>query len=600
LNKTERSEVRDRPEKTTKPGNGDRRPFGKDLEVEGLRRELAELRAREKRALAEAAEARERLSQLSAASRSFASSMRVRSLERERFKRRVAAQYAIGRVLAEAKDLDEAGPEIFTILAEELGWELGVLWKMDVGAKVLRYGGGWRRPGGPSDEFEEACHHTSFARGSRLPGRVWDRGEPAWVENFATGESSREDAAMAEGLRTALAFPVRTRNRVVAVFELFSREDAPPDEDLIRTAALVGDQIGQFVERRRAEDERTLSLAREREARRETSAILESITDAFIALDRGWRFTYLNRAAKELVPAFGGDPERLLGKVLWEELPTLEDTKFGERLLHTAREGEATEYEEFYPELGKWFHGRIYPSKGGISGYFENITERKRAEEERDRLLAREWVARAEVAERERISRELHDRVAHSMGVAHQSLQLYEVFRENQPSQAAAKLALAKEMTKAALEATRNLSMELRRSEAEEGLVPALEDLLKVTFPESVGTGLDARGDESHIPPHVRGQLFAILREAVRNAARHSGASNVRVALDVTQEAAACSVEDDGQGILAQENAKGYDNGVGLRSMRERATLLGGDFRLSSRSGEGTKVEVTVPLSGGA
>ena len=598
MHKTRRSEVRKRPEEPTAPGNGDRRPFdGKDVEIEDLRRELGELRAREKRALAEAAEARERLSQLSAASRNFASSMRVRSLERERFKRRLAAQYAIGRLLAEAEGLDEAGPRIFTILAAELDWQMGVLWKMDEEAKVLRYGGGWRRPGGPPDGFEDACRHRSFACGVGLPGRVWDRGAPAWVENFATGDSLREDAALAEGLRTALAFPVRTRGRVIAVFELFSREASPPDEDLIRTTALVGDQIGQFVERRRAEEERAISLAREREARRETSAILESITDAFIALDRDWRFTYINRAAKELVPPFGGNPKRLLGKVLWEEFPALEDTKFGERLLQAAREGEATEYEEFYPELGKWFHGRIYSSEGGISGYFENITERKRAEEERDRLLAQEWVARAEIAERERISRELHDRVAHSMGVAHQSLQLYEVFRESQPSQAAAKLALAKEMTKAALEATRNLTMELRRSEAEEGLVPALEDLLKVTFPESVGTGLDARGDESHIPPHVRGQLFAILREAIRNAARHAEASNVRVELDVTPEAAACAVEDDGQGLPVQES---HDNGVGLRSMRERATLLGGDFRLSSGPGEGTRVEVTVPLSGGA
>jgi signal transduction histidine kinase len=68
-------------------------------------------------------------------------------------------------------------------------------------------------------------------------------------------------------------------------------------------------------------------------------------------------------------------------------------------------------------------------------------------------------VATAELEERERISRELHDRVAHSMGVAYQSLQLHEALLETDPSKAAEKLVLAKKTTKAALESTRHLSM---------------------------------------------------------------------------------------------------------------------------------------------
>ena len=77
-----------------------------------------------------------------------------------------------------------------------------------------------------------------------------------------------------------------------------------------------------------------------------------------------------------------------------------------------------------------------------------DLTERKRAEEERERLKSREAAVRAEEAERERISRELHDRVAHSMGVAHQSLELHAALAENAPSRAQEKLALAREATR--------------------------------------------------------------------------------------------------------------------------------------------------------
>ena len=81
--------------------------------------------------------------------------------------------------------------------------------------------------------------------------------------------------------------------------------------------------------------------------------------------------------------------------------------------------------------------GRVHQGQGGepvrVVGITLDVTEQRRSEEERDRLHSLEVYARAETAERERISRELHDRVAHSMGVAHQSLQLYEVLAEKGP-----------------------------------------------------------------------------------------------------------------------------------------------------------------------
>ena len=249
-----------------------------------------------------------------------------------------------------------------------------------------------------------------------------------------------------------------------------------------------------------------------------------------------------------------------------------------------------------------WVHwkGRVYTNEaGGPRGCSaSSLTSRrkKQAEQERDRLHSLEASARAEATERERISRELHDRVAHSMGVAHQSLQLYEALAENYPERAHNKLHTANEMTKLALEQTRNLSMELRRSETENGLVPALQDLLEIAVPDDISANLSASGAESLLSDHQRGQLYVILREAVRNAVRHSDCRHLKVGLDVTPEEVSGYVEDDGHGFEDNGDTK---DGLGLRSIKERAALLEGKTEVYSSLGGGAGVRVRLPLLNG-
>ena len=229
-----------------------------------------------------------------------------------------------------------------------------------------------------------------------------------------------------------------------------------------------------------------------------------------------------------------------------------------------------------------------------VVGVTLDITEQKRAERERDRIHSLETGARAEEAERQRISRELHDRVAHSMGVAHQSLQLYEALAKRDPVRAESRLRTAREMTKSALEQTRNLSMELRRSETENGLVPALRGLLEIAVPDDVIAELSASGGEARLSDHQRGQLYLILREAVRNAVKHSDCHRITVGLEVTPEEATGYVEDDGRGFGG--NGEG---GLGLRSIKERAALLEGGTEVYCSPEGGAGVRVRLPLLNG-
>ena len=113
--------------------------------------------------------------------------------------------------------------------------------------------------------------------------------------------------------------------------------------------------------------------------------ILESITDAFYAFDRDWRFTYVNRKAEELM---GRRREELLGNNVWSIYSDAVGSDFY-AAYHRAMDGrEVVSFEAFYPPHDRWYELHAYPSEGGISVYFRDVGERKRAEEERVGLLA--------------------------------------------------------------------------------------------------------------------------------------------------------------------------------------------------------------------
>ncbi|HET7291566.1 MAG TPA: response regulator [Vicinamibacteria bacterium] len=170
--------------------------------------------------------------------------------------RRLHAQYAITSALAESTALREVAPKVLQAICETLAWEHGALWRVDAAARVLRCVEVWSpRPAG-FPEFEAASRRTTFAPGVGLPGRVWSTGKPAWIPDVVRDPNfPRAPIADREGLHAAFGFPVLVGTQVLGVLEFFSREIRRPDEELLALFGTVGSQIGQFVERRRAEDE---------------------------------------------------------------------------------------------------------------------------------------------------------------------------------------------------------------------------------------------------------------------------------------------------------------------------------------------------------
>lgn len=106
--------------------------------------------------------------------------------------------------------------------------------------------------------------------------------------------------------------------------------------------------------------------------------ILESISDAFVAVDREWRFTYLNARAQQV---FRMRASRLIGRVCWELFPEGARTQGYRRLHEAMAEGRSVEYLEFSLRYGIWYEVKAYPSRDGLSIYFRDVTERVAAEQ---------------------------------------------------------------------------------------------------------------------------------------------------------------------------------------------------------------------------
>ena len=170
--------------------------------------------------------------------------------------RRLTVEHVTARALVEATTFAEAAPKILQAICESLGWEHGALWRIDREAAALRCVETWTAAPAGFPEFAAASRLAAFPRGVGLPGRVWADGRPTWIPDVVLDSNfPRAKVAAREGLHAAFGFPILLRGEVLGVMEFFSAEIRPPDEDVLSMLASVGNQIGLFVDRKRAQEE---------------------------------------------------------------------------------------------------------------------------------------------------------------------------------------------------------------------------------------------------------------------------------------------------------------------------------------------------------
>jgi PAS domain S-box-containing protein len=203
--------------------------------------------------------------------------------DRKRTETRLALQYAVTQILSESLDFIESAGRILQAACKGLDWDVSELWRVDQAANVLRLVEMCHASQLKTPEFDKLTRTSTFPMGVGLAGRIWASGEPVWIDNIVADESlPRSAAAGREGLRGAFGFPIKLGEEVLGVVDFFSAETRTPDDELLRLVASIGGQIGQFTERKRAEERLAELLDSERAARSEAERA-NRLKDEFLA-----------------------------------------------------------------------------------------------------------------------------------------------------------------------------------------------------------------------------------------------------------------------------------------------------------------------------
>ena len=337
--------------------------------------------------------------------------------------------------------------------------------------------------------------------------------------------------------------------------------------------------------------------------------IFENMRDGVIVVDPLNRVLECNSAARRII---GDAAESAIGRpiaLVWPDaqdvLERLTDFTTEDLEIVVGRRPEQQTYTVAY--------STIFDPRGDLAGRLitlQNTTDRKRAEVERERLLAEVMASRetlrslsrrlAEVHEEERrhLAREIHD----EFGQVLTGLTLTLEMTSHLPAeQAKASLNEAQRMVSGLMELVRQVSLDLRPAMLDDlGLLPALLWYFdRYTSQTHVAVSFHNEGIDGRFLPEVETAVYRIVQEGLTNVARHAGVKEAVVKLGHNRRVLRVHIEDVGVGFDPGVTlAKGA--GSGLPGIRERVEFLGGQLKVESAPGKGTRLTCELPLHNGA
>ncbi len=238
-----------------------------------------------------------------------------------------SARYAVTQALVTSPGWEKAAPSVLEGLARSLDWDLAEYWEVDVQREVMHFVSSWKRPDRDVTAFETAATTVTHRRGDGLAGRVWESAAPVSMPDLAADVSKLEaitESSTTEGLRGVVGFPVRSGRRVVGMISLYSSAPRQMDDGLIAVMNDIGSQVGEYVERKRAE----LAL---QESEKRMRSVLDNVSDGLLTVDQAGTVESANPAVVEL---FGYSEEELVGQPADSLIATTHRSGFVNYLKH--------------------------------------------------------------------------------------------------------------------------------------------------------------------------------------------------------------------------------------------------------------------------
>jgi PAS domain S-box-containing protein len=555
--------------------------------------------------------------------------------ERRRAERRLAAQHEVTRALAESATLREAAPRLLRTVCESLEWDVGGLWTVTPPDGALRCAALHVAPGVAVPAFAERTRSFAFRRGAGgLVGTVWSRRRPRWIPDLRQETGlPRGPEAIGDGLRSAFAFPILLGEEVAGVAEFFSREVRPADENLLNTVASLGSQIGQFIERQRAE-----------EALRFQKTLLESQSEAAIdgilVVSRDGRMVSFNRRFVEMwdIPpdvVESRSDEAAIQSVL-DKLA--HPDYFLARVKHLYENPDEESRDEITLKDGRTFDRYSAPIKGpdgvhyGRVWFFRDVTGRKRTElelrraaEETRRAYEDLKQAQDQLIRSEKLASigMLVSGVAHEinnpLNVMYGNLQLLaqspDLFRKGPPARGRRVRSMIRDALKAAqharriVEEFRSYARDTRTAEPVD-LNVCLEETVAI-FRRTLRPGIRLLRRLRPLPPVrcFRGQLNQVFLNLLKNAdeaIERRGTITLRTRR--REGRVLVEVADTGRGMTEEVRRKlfepffttkpvGKGLGLGLSISAMIVQNHGGEIAVKSRPGRGSVFRVELPAA---
>ena len=266
-----------------------------------------------------------------------------------------AARFSVTQALVTSPGWDKAASHVLEGLCETLDWELAEYWEVDPLRESMNFVTSWKRPGRDTTAYEATAPLASYRRGEGLAGQVWEIGAPVSMADLAADESPRSVAAVAAGLRGIVGFPVRSGRRVVGMISLHSWAPRELSEGLVAVMNDVGSQIGEFVERKRAE----VAL---QDSEKRMRSVLDNVSDGLATIDQAGVIESANPAVVKL---FGYLESELVGQPADILIATTHRSGFINYLQHRLKQD--IPVSGAHETMGKRKTGSLFPLEFVVS-----------------------------------------------------------------------------------------------------------------------------------------------------------------------------------------------------------------------------------------